>query len=81
VHAKGTVPPIKNSDAIEFLQGADHGLLVFFIAAMNDDITAKNWTTNVKTIKGANIAAGLTNGGAQPAKGAWDVVELTVKSD
>jgi hypothetical protein len=50
-----------------------------FIAAMNDDITAKNWASNIKTIKGANIAAGLANGGAQPTKGSWDIVELTVK--
>jgi hypothetical protein len=52
-----------------------------FIATMNDDIAAKNWASNIKTVKGANIATGLANGGAQPTKGSWDVVELTVKSD
>jgi hypothetical protein len=54
---------------------------VRFIATMNDNISAKNWASNIKTIKGANIAAGLTNSCAQPTKGAWDVVELTVKCD
>jgi hypothetical protein len=52
-----------------------------FIATVNDDVTAKNWASNIKTVKGANIAAGLANGGAQPPKGAWNVVELTVKCD
>jgi hypothetical protein len=52
---------------------------VSFIAAINHKTAAKNWPAHVKTIKGANIAARLTNGGAQSAKGSWDVVELTVK--
>jgi hypothetical protein len=52
-----------------------------FITAMNNDITAKNWASDIETVKGPNIASGLTNSGAQPTKGAWDVVELTVKCD
>jgi hypothetical protein len=55
--------------------------LVSFIAAINHKTAAKNWPAHVKAIKGANIAARLTNGGAQPTKGAWDIVELTVESD
>jgi hypothetical protein len=81
VHAERTVPPIKNCDAIKFLYCGNNYFLVRFIAAMNDDITAKNWASNIETIKGANIAAGLSNSGAQPAKGSWDIVELTVKCD
>jgi hypothetical protein len=81
MHAERTVPPIKNCDAIKLLYCCNHCLLVSFIAAMNDNITAKNWASNIETVKGANIAARLTNGGAQPTKGAWDVVELTVKCD
>jgi hypothetical protein len=48
---------------------------------MNHNTAAKNWPAHVETIKGANVAAGLTNSGTEPTKGAWDVVELTVKSD
>jgi hypothetical protein len=48
---------------------------------MNYNAAAKNWPTHIKTVKGANVATGLTNGGTEPTKGAWDVVELTVKSD
>jgi hypothetical protein len=81
MHAKRTIPPIKNCDAVKLLHCTDHCLLVRFIAAMNDDATAKHWATHVESVKGANIAAGLANGGAQPTKGAWDVVELTVKCD
>ena len=29
----------------------------------------------------ANVSTSLTNGSAQPAKGSWDVVELTVECD
>jgi hypothetical protein len=81
VHTERTVPPVKNSDAIKFLYCVNDDFLVRFIATMNNNTAAKNWATHVKTIKGANIAAGLTNGSAQPTKGAWDVVELTVKCD
>jgi hypothetical protein len=81
MHAERTVPPIKNSDTIKFLHCIDDCLLVCLIAAMNDDATAKHWATHVESVKGANIATGRTNGGAQPTKGAWDIVELTVESD
>jgi hypothetical protein len=81
VHAERTVPPVKNCDAIKFLHCVNDDFLVRFIAAMNDNITAKNWSSNIETVKGANIASGLTNSCAQPTEGAWDVVELTVKCD
>jgi hypothetical protein len=81
VHAERAVPPINNSDAVKLLYCGNNYFLVRFIAAMNDDITAKNWASDIKTIKGTNIASGLTNSGAQPAKGSWDIVELTVKCD
>ncbi|CAB5046613.1 unannotated protein [freshwater metagenome] len=52
-----------------------------FITAMNHNTAAKNRPTHVETVEGANVATGLTNSGTEPAKGAWDVVELTVKGD
>ena len=81
MHAERTVPPIKNCDAVKLLYRGNNYFLVRFITAMNDDITSKNWASDIKTIKGTNIASGLTNGGAQTAKGARDIVELTVKCD
>jgi hypothetical protein len=81
MHAERTVPPVKNSDTIKFLHCIDDYLLVCLIAAMNHNTAAKNWSTHVKTVKGAYVSTGRTNGGAQPTKGAWDIVELTVESD
>jgi hypothetical protein len=52
-----------------------------FITTMNDNTAAKNWASNVKTVERANVATGLTNSGTEPAQGAWDIVELTVKCD
>jgi hypothetical protein len=81
MHAECAIPPIKNCHAIKLLYCCNHCFLVSFIAAINHKTAAENWPAHVKTIKGANIAARLTNGGAQPTKGAWDIVELTVESD
>jgi hypothetical protein len=52
-----------------------------FIATINDKAATKNWATHVETVEGANVASGLANGCAQPAKGARHIVELTVESD
>jgi hypothetical protein len=81
MHAERTVPPVKNSDAVKFLYCANNCFLMSFITAMNHNTAAKYWPTHVETIKGANVATGLTNGGTESTKGAWDVVELTVKGD
>jgi hypothetical protein len=62
------------------LHCTDDRFLVSLVATVNHNTAAKNWASNIKTVKGTDIAAGLANGGAQPTEGAWDVVELTVKS-
>jgi hypothetical protein len=69
VHAERTVPPVKNSDTIKFLHCIDDCLLVCLIAAMNHNTAAKNRSTHVKTVEGAYVPTGRTNGGAQPTKG------------
>jgi hypothetical protein len=46
---------------------------------MNYNAAAKYWSTHIESVECTNVATGLANGGAQPAKGAWDIVELTVK--
>jgi hypothetical protein len=81
MHAECAVPPIENSYTIKFLHCTDDRLLVSLVATVNHNTAAKNWATHVETVKGTNVAAGLTNSCAQPTKGAWDVVELTVKCD
>jgi hypothetical protein len=53
--------------------------LVRLIAAMNHNTATKYWATHVESVECTNVSTGLTNGGAQSAKGSWDVVELTVK--
>jgi hypothetical protein len=55
--------------------------LVRLIAAMNYNTATKYWPTHVESVECANVSTGFTNGGAQPTKGAWDVVELTVECD
>jgi hypothetical protein len=81
MHAECTVPPVKNSDAIKFLHCADDCLLVRFVAAMNYNAAAKYWATHIESVESANVSTGFTNGGTEPTKGSWDVVELTVKGD
>jgi hypothetical protein len=81
MHAERTVPPVKNSYTIKFLHCADDCLLVRLIAAMNYNTATKYWATHVESVESTNVSTGLTNGGAQPAKGARDIVELTVKCD
>jgi hypothetical protein len=81
MHAERTVPPIENGDAIKFLHCTDDCLLVRLVAAMNYNAAAKYWATHIESVERANVSTSLTNGSAQPAKGSWDVVELTVECD
>jgi hypothetical protein len=81
VHAECTVPPIKNGDAIKLLNCGNNYFLVSFIATMDNNIAAKNWASDIKTVKRANVPTGFTNSGTEPAQGAWDIVKLTVKCD
>jgi hypothetical protein len=55
--------------------------LVSLVAAMNYNAAAKYWAAHIESVECANVSTGLANGGAQPTKGSWDVVELTVKCD
>ena len=81
MHAESSVPPIKNSDTIEFLHCGNNCLLMLFVSTMHDKTATKNRTANIKTIKSADVSTCFTNGGAQPSKGAWHIVELTIERD
>jgi hypothetical protein len=54
---------------------------MLFISAMHYKTSTEYRATNIKTIKGSNVSACLTNGGTQPPKSAGHIVELTIKSD
>jgi hypothetical protein len=54
---------------------------MLFISTVHNKTAAKNWTANIKTIKGSDVSACFTDGSAQPPKGAGHVVELTIESD
>jgi hypothetical protein len=81
MHAECAIPPIKNCHAIKLLYCCNHCFLVSFIAAINHKTAAENWATHIESVESANVSTGFTNGGTEPTKGSWDVVELTVKGD
>jgi hypothetical protein len=56
-------------------------MLMFFISTMHNKTATKNRTTNIKTIKCADVSTCFTNGGTQSPKGAGHVLELTIKGD
>jgi hypothetical protein len=81
MHTEGAVPPIKNSYAVEFLHSGDNGLLVSFIATMDNEAAAKNWTAYIEPVEGADVAPCFANRCAQSTKSARHIVELTIKGN
>jgi hypothetical protein len=48
---------------------------------MNDQGAAQYGATDVKPVKGADVATGVTNCCAQVSEGTWDIVELAIEAD
>jgi hypothetical protein len=55
--------------------------LVGFVATVNNEGAAQHWSAHIKTIKSTDVAACVTNGGAETPERSGNIVELAVETD
>jgi hypothetical protein len=65
MHAESSVPPIKNSDPVKFLNRSNNCLLVIFVSTVHHKIATKIRTANIKSVKSSDVSACFANGGTQ----------------
>jgi hypothetical protein len=81
MHPERTVPPIDQFDVWRGFDLLDDLQLMRLVTAMDDERAAKDRSSDIESVEGANVATGVTNCCAQVSEGTRDVVELTIEAD
>lgn len=81
VHTECAVPPIHQGDAWAILHRFNHYQLMCFVSTVNDKVSTQYRATHIESVECTNVAACITDSGAQVTKCARHVVELTIERD